>query len=124
MRAYSTDLRERMVQAVAAGQPQTVVARTFGVGVATLRRYVTQQRTTGALTPKRHPGPALRIGPLDQPALRAQVKATPDATLVEHCAAWEPTHRVRVSPPTMGRALRRLGWPLNKRPLPRASKTR
>jgi transposase len=112
------------VQAVAAGQPQTVAARTFGVGVATVRRYVTQQRTTGTLTPKRHPGPARRIGPTEQPALRAQVEAAPDATLAEHCAAWEQTHGVRVSPPTMCRALRRLGWPLKKRRSPPASKTR
>ena len=102
------------MQAVADGQPQTVVARTFGVGVATGRRYVTPQRTTGSLAPKRHPGPALRIGPTDQPALQAQVAAAPDATLAEHCTAWEQAHGVRVSPPTMCRALRRLGWPLKK----------
>jgi transposase len=114
MRAYSMDLRERIVQAVASGQPQTVVARTFGVGVATVRRYVTQQRMSGSLTPKRHPGPAFRISPADHPTLRAQVAAAPDATLAEHCTAWEQTHGVRVSPPTMCRALRRLGWPLKK----------
>ena len=81
MRAYSTDLRERIVQAVADGQPQTVMARTFGVGVATVRRYLTRQRTTGSLLPKRHPGPALRIGPTYQLALQTQVEAAPDATL-------------------------------------------
>jgi transposase len=115
MRAYSTDLRERIVGAIARGVPQTVVAQTFGVGVATVRRYVTQQRTTGSLAPKRHPGPALRIGLAEQPALRAQVQALPDATLAEHCAEWERTHGVRVSAPTMCRALARLGWPLKKR---------
>lgn len=124
MRAYSTDLRERIVQAVADGQPQTVVARTFGVGVATVRRYLTQQRTTGSLLPKRHPGPALRIGPTYQLALQTQVEAAPDATLAEHCRAWEQTHGVQVSPPTMCRALRRLGWPLKKRPSSPRSKTR
>jgi len=116
MRAYSTDLRERIVQAVARGEPQISVAQTFGVGVATVRRYVTQQRTRGTLTPKRHPGPACRIGPADQPALLAQVQAAPAATLAEHCATWAQTHHVRVSRPTMCRALARLGWPLKKRP--------
>ena len=115
MKAYSTDLRERIVRAVVCGQPQTVVARTFGVGVATVRRYTTQQRTTGSLVPKRHPGPARRIGPADESALRAQVAAAPDAILAEHCATWEQTHGVRVSSPTMCRALARLGWPRKKR---------
>src|SRR5262245_2486285 len=115
MRAYSTDLRERIVRAIERGERQTVVAQTFGVGVATVRRYVTQQRTTGSLAPTRHPGPALRIGPADQPALQGQVQATPDATLGEHCAEWARTHGVRVSSPTMCRALARLGWPLKKR---------
>jgi transposase len=115
MRAYSIDLRERIVRAIERGERQTVVAQTFGVGVATVRRYVTQQRLTGSLAPKRHAGPALRIGPADQPALQAQVHATPDATLGEHCAEWERTHGVRVSSPTMCRALARLGWPLKKR---------
>jgi transposase len=114
MRAYSLDLRERIVRAVASGQPTTVVAQTFGVGVATVRRYSTQQRLTGSLAPKRHLGPARRIGPADQPALLAQVQAAPDATLAEHCTTWEQTHGVRVSPPTMCRALARLGWPLKK----------
>ena len=115
MRAYSPDLRERIVRTVASGQPQPVVARTFGVGVATVRRYVTQQRTTGSLAPKRHPGPAFQIGAADQPALRTQVQATPDATLAEHCVAWEQSQRVRVSLSTMSRALRRLGWSRKKR---------
>jgi transposase len=123
MKAYSTDLRERIVRAVADGQPQTSVARRFGVGVATVRRYVTQQRTTGTLAPKRHPGPARRIGAAAEPALRAQVAAAPDATLAEHCAAWEQRQGVRVSGPTMCRALARLGWPLKKRPSTPASKT-
>jgi transposase len=115
MKAYSTDLRERIVRAVASGQRKTVVARTFGVGVATVRRYTTQQQTTGSLAPKRHPGPARRIGPADEAALLAQVEVAPDATLAEHCATWEQTHGVRVSSPTMCRVLARLGWPLKKR---------
>jgi transposase len=57
---------------------------------------------------------ALEVGTPSRPALRAQVAAAPDATLAEHCTAWEQAHGVRVSPPTMCRALRRLGWPLKK----------
>jgi transposase len=42
------------------------------------------------------------------------VRATPDATLAEHCAAWAAAGGARVSPSTMCRLLQRLGWPLKK----------
>jgi hypothetical protein len=42
------------------------------------------------------------------------VQATPDATLAEHCTAWEQTPGVRVSLTSMDHALARLGWPRTK----------
>ncbi len=116
MRAYSTDLRERIVQAAPGGQPATAVARRFRVGVATVRRYLRQQRTIGSLAPKRPGGPTLRLGPADQLALREQVQATPDATLAEHCATWEAATGVRLSTATMSRTLARLNQPRKKSP--------
>jgi transposase len=38
--AYSLDLRERIVEAVAEGQKHQDVAARFKVGVATVRRYI------------------------------------------------------------------------------------
>ena len=115
MRAYSIDLRERIVRAVEAGHPKAVVARTFGVGLATVKRYVAQQQATGSLVPKQHLGPQPRLGPADAPALRAQLEAAPDATLAEHCQRWAESQRVAVSVPTMHRAIARLGWTRKKR---------
>ncbi len=43
MKAYSTDLRERIVAAVDAGMPRPKAARTFRVSVATLKRYLKQR---------------------------------------------------------------------------------
>ncbi len=40
MKAYSVDLRERVVEAVEGGAPRAQVAGTFGVGLATLKRWV------------------------------------------------------------------------------------
>jgi transposase len=57
-----------------------------------------------------------RIGVADEAALHAQVVAHPDATLAAHCQLWQGSHDVVVSVPTMGRALRRLGLTLKKRP--------
>jgi len=48
MRAYSTDLKERLVRAVADGQPLRAAARRCRVAVTTVKRAVVQQRETGA----------------------------------------------------------------------------
>lgn len=122
MKAYSIDLRERIVHAVESGQPKTVVARLLAVGLATVDRYVRQQRESGDLRPKPRPGATPLIPPAQYPALIAQLEETPDATLAEHCAAWERTQGVRVSIETMRRAIARVDWPLKKRRLRRASK--
>ena len=124
MRAYSVDLRERVVGAAADGMPQSVAARTFGVGRATVQRWVRRRRETGGLAPTPRPGAAPGIGPADAPALRAQVAALPDATLAEHCGAWAEAGRGRVGVSAMHRALRRLGITRKKRRSGPANRTR
>jgi transposase len=109
MRAYSVDLRERIVRAVADGVPQSVAARTFGVARASVQRYVGQQGATGGLAARTAPGPAHKIGPGAAAALRAQVAAAPDATLAEHAERWEREQAERLSASTVHRALVRLG---------------
>src|SRR5512135_1076159 len=91
MRAYSTDLKERLVRAVAEGQPMREAARRFGVAVTTVKRAVVQQRETGSLERKPIPGYPRRIGPSGperEAALRARLEAAADATVLEHCAWW------------------------------------
>src|SRR5260370_42109746 len=108
MRAYSTDLKERLVRAVAAGQPMREAARRFGVAVTTVKRAVVQQRETGTLARKPIPGCPRRIGPEQEAALRGRLAAAPDATVVEHCAWWGEHQGQQLSEPTMCRATRRL----------------
>jgi transposase len=107
------DLRERIVRAAEAGAPVAAVARTFGVGRATVERYLRRARA-GALAPRTSPGRPARIGPAAWPALRAQLAATPDATLAEHAERWAADQGARVSVATMGRAIARLGWTRKK----------
>jgi transposase len=40
MRAYSLDLRHKVVEAVLRGMPKAEAARTFGIGISTVKRYV------------------------------------------------------------------------------------
>ena len=56
MKAYSEDLRERVVRAVAIGTPRDEVAATFGVSVPTIKRWLRLKRETGGLAPEADPG--------------------------------------------------------------------
>ena len=124
MRAYSTDLKERLVRAVAAGQPMREAARRFGVAVNTVKRAVVQQRDTGSLARKPIPGCPRRIGKEQQAILRARLEDAPDATVLEHCAWWAEHQGHQLSEATMWRAMRRLGWTHKKSHWQPASATR
>ena len=108
MKPYSADLRERLLRAIDTGLSQAEAARLFGVGISSIKRWRVQQRETGSLAARPRPGRHRRIRPEEEAALLAQVTATPDATLAEHCATWHATTGVRLSTATMSRTLARL----------------
>ena len=110
MRAYSNDLRERLVRAVAEGQPMSVAARRFGVSTITVKRMVQLQEQTGSLAPRPIPGLLRQIGATQERILRTRLEAVPDATVLEQCAWWAEHQGQVVSEATRWRALRRLGW--------------
>src|SRR6478672_1981121 len=124
MRAYSTDLKERLVRAVADGLPMREAARRFDVAVTTVKRAVVQDRATGSLARKPIPGCPRRIGPEREARLRARLEAAPDATVLEHCAWWAEHEGQQLSEATMWRAIRRLGWTHKKRHWQPANATR
>jgi transposase len=124
MRAYSTDLKERLVRAVADGQPMREAARRFNVAVNTVKRAVVQERETGSLERKPIPGCPRRIGPEQEAILRERLQTAADATVLEHCAWWAEHQGQSLSEATMWRAIRRLGWTHKKRPWQPVSATR
>jgi transposase len=115
MRAYSTDLKERLVRAVADGQPLREAARRFGVAVTTVKRAVVRERETGSLARQPIPGRPRAIRREHEALLRARLEAAPDATVLEHCAWWADHAGQPLSETTMWRAIRRLGWTHKKR---------
>jgi transposase len=114
MKAYSKDLRLRVLSAVDRGMPRKDVARVFGVSEPTIRRYLKLRRETGDVKPKPVPGPPARKGAALEAALPAQARTNPDLTLAEHCELFEDVHGVKVSTATMSRAFEKLGLPLKK----------
>jgi transposase len=111
-RAYSVDLRERSLQALASGRSVTEVASLFGVSRFTLHRWRRQMVATGDLTPGRPSGRPRQLTPEQEQLVAQQGQLTPDATLDELCAASP----VPVSRATMGRTVHRLGLTRQKRP--------
>jgi transposase len=124
MKAYSLDLRTRVLAAAEAGEPLVSVAERFQVGVATVRRWVRLHEATGSLAPRPRPGRRPQLGLDDVAALDTQVTAAPDATLAEHCARWAESHGCRPSRTAMWRALKRRDWRRKKRRSMPANKTR
>jgi transposase len=115
MKAYSRDLRERILAAVDAGEPHHRIAPRFQVSRSTVTRLVRLRRQTGASAPRPRPGQPARLGAALDAGLLPQLQARPDATLAEHCAAWEQATGQVVSPSTLHRAIVRLGWTRKKR---------
>ena len=56
MRAYSVDLRHRIVEAVREGQTQPSVAERFGVSLSSVQRFIRLHREAGSLNAKPLPG--------------------------------------------------------------------
>ena len=56
MKAYSVDLRRKIVEAVSTGTPKAQVARAFGVGLSTVKRYASRAERGEGLTPRKPPG--------------------------------------------------------------------
>ena len=106
--AYSLDLRERIVEAVAEGQKHQDVAVRFKVGVATVRRYLSRSRA-GKLAAKTPPGRSALIPAGAYEQLREQVRQHNDATLARHCELWEEQQSVKVSVVVMCRTMQRAG---------------
>ena len=117
MKAYSKDLRVRVIDAVDRGIARPEVAEQFRVSLRTIKRWLHRRRERGTLAASPRPGPPARKLGLLRAGLLPQLEAQPDATLAEHCARWEHTAGVRVSTATMSRVIRLdLGWTRKKRP--------
>ena len=108
----SKDLRERVI---AAWQSRTYsswneIADTFGVGRATVNRWIRRFRVTGGVDAAPHGGGIEHLIPEDRLlAVWELVEEQPDRTVEELAGVYHETYGVSVSRATMGRALARLG---------------
>lgn len=125
MRAYSLDLRERVVTAYEKGEHTIAeIANRFSVGQTFLKKMLRQKRQNGSVERLPHRAGAKKVlSEASHRWLALQIKKQPDATLCELQEQLHLEKKVQVSPATLSRALRQLGLPRKKNRLSQASAT-
>jgi|SRR5579875_1531088 transposase len=114
MKAYSQDLRERVLGAIDQGKTRKEVVELFDVSLSTVKRYLKQRSQMGHVRPKKIPGrPSIKQASLQEKILK-HLEANPDATLAEHCVLWEEESGIKISIMTMSRAIDASGWTRKK----------
>lgn len=110
MRAYSMDLRERVLRDSDAGMNAAAVAVTYHVSASWVRRLKQRRRETGEVAPRRqrygrHPVLAPHLH-----TLAALIREQPDRTLAE----LQTVLHTSASLATIWRAVKQLGFTLKK----------
>lgn len=124
MRAYSEDLRSRVVVAVAEeGLAKVEVARRFKIDRATVYRYLARAGQ-GELKARTSPGRTRKLSLEQMQALQQQLEAHSDETLIEHAARFAEEHDVELAFSTVNLYCQRLGITRKKRASTRLSETK
>ncbi len=107
MRAYSLDLRQRVVSAYEAGSVTIKkVAERFSVGETFVKKMLRQKRAQGAVQPPAHGGGKPRtLSENHLKALRQWLKSEPDLTLQELKERMLERKRKAVAVATLGKVL-------------------
>ena len=109
--ALSMDLRERVLAAHRTeGSSYPSLAARFGIGVATVNRWMNRFAKTGSVAPSRHGGgPESRVpdGRLEE--FRQLVGKHSDATLLHLAELASQQFGVSMSPAAISRTLKRAG---------------
>jgi transposase len=118
MRAYSMDLRERVLADSDAGMGPSAVAAKYRVSESWVRRLKQRRRATGETAPRPSGRRPTTWGPHAE-AIRAAVREHPDATLRE----LKEQLGLAISLATLWRAIAVLGLTVKKKSNGRPNKT-
>lgn len=114
MRPYSTDLRERAISALEAGETQAEVADRLEIHKSTLEKWWYRYQATGSYVALPHrSGPERKLKPCEA-FIRAQIKKQPDVTLEELCDRVAKAKGIIASVSMMSRELQILNLPRKK----------
>jgi transposase len=110
MKAYSVDLRQKIIEAHNQKEgSQRQLAKRFRVSLSFIENLLKRYRTNGTVEPRAHGGGRVAKLSIEQEqVLVALVAEDNDAILVELCARLDGQTGVRVSRATMGRIVQKL----------------
>jgi transposase len=123
MKAYSIDLRTKIVESVKKGVSKRETARRFGVNRSTVHRYLKRINQSGSLAPKRRLGPPPKLDERAMLLLEEDIKARPWATHSQRSEFLYGVCAIRVSEATVCRSIKRLGHSRKKDPHEQAKVT-
>jgi len=110
MRAYSVDLRQKVIDAHNQQEgSQRQLAKRFRVSLTFIENLLKRYRTDGTVEPRAHGGGrSAKLSPEQESVLATLVEEDNDAILVELCERLEQRVGVRISRATMGRIVQKL----------------
>ena len=115
MRAYSQDLRKRIVEALEAHEESHAeIAERFAVSQPFVEKLWQRWRTTGSCAPQPHGGGRQRSLRAAEGLIRAELAPQPGMTLAALCERVAQAGHRQVSTKTMCLELQRLKLPLKK----------
>jgi transposase len=123
MKAYSVDLRTKIVESVRRGISKSETARRFGVTRSTVNRYLQRLDESGSLAPKRRLGKRPKLDECAMRLLGEDLQARPWATHKQRREFLFAVCGVKVSEATICRSIKRLGHSRKKDRPERANET-
>ena len=111
MRAYSENLRKKIVAAIEQrGMSKAEATRAFDVSLSSVKRYARTARRGDSLTPKKSPGRPRIVDEKAQVLLKEDVKERPAATISQRRRFLEHITGTDLSDSTVRRLMKRLGF--------------
>ncbi len=121
MKAYSEDLRRKIVDGLKRGTSKSEAARLFGVSLSSVKRFAGMDRERGSVAPRKPPGRPRRktdekTDEKTRRLLEADLADRPAATIAARRRYLEHMTGGSMSDSTVGRLVRRLGHSRKKDP--------
>ncbi len=117
------DLRWKIVEAVWRGMSKAEAARTFGVGISSVKRYVNIAREGESLAPKKAPGKERKLDQGATRLLEEDLHRRPEATYGQRARLLFELLGLQASEAILCRAVKRLGYTRKKDQWTRANGT-
>jgi transposase len=123
MQAYSQDLRDRVLRAVARGERPTEIAKRFEVSRVWVYQVAQRYRSSGERSSLRVGGyRRSRVAPLEA-TVRGWIKAEPDLTLAELCERIA-ARGIQIKAPALWHQLNNWGLSFKKNPARQRARAR